>query len=111
MYTRVASNVAVVSGTPGYSQAVSMADANALQLDLTLIAKGGGDLGVQVEGSNELENWDAIGSSVDLTAIGYNQTADATKFTGIAHQYVRLKYTQSVSGTAIISAGINTTSL
>lgn len=110
MYSELASRLAVVSGTDGFSQAVSMDGANAVQIECTLFAKGAGNVTATLQGSNDLENWDSSGITngvVTLAGVGY-ATAQGT---AIAYRFVRLKYTQVTSGTAILSAGINTAPL
>lgn len=108
MYTQVASKLAVVSGTTAFSQAVAMAGANAALFEFTVFAKGGGDVDVQLQGSNDLENWEEVGAATGGNAVGYFAS---TAQTAIAYQYVRLMYTQNTSGTAIVAAGINTANL
>ena len=110
MYFQVATKMAVVFGTDGFTQAVSMEGANAVILDGTLFAKGGGNTTVTLQGSNDMENWSTTGftgGSVAFTALGY-MDGDAST---IAYRYVRLKINHATSGTAIIALGINTAQL
>ena len=114
MYTEVASKLAVVgANVPFYSQAVSMAGANAIQAEVTMFSISGTStptLTVSAEASNDLQNWDDLGDfDAGLTLIGYA----TKKFTGIAHGYVRLKFelTFGTSPRAIVGAGVNTANL
>lgn len=109
MYTQVASKQVVVFGTVEFSQAVSMEGGNAVQFEVTCFAKGTGDLSVQLQGSNDLQNWDDFGTAVACDAVGYFSNAAAID--AIAYQYVRLEYTQATAGTGIVAAGINVANL
>lgn len=109
MYTEVATKQVVVSGSGNdqFSQAVSMAGANAVFVEITCFAKGGGNVDVQLQVGNDLQNWENQGTAIACTSAGYF----SGQVTAIAAQYVRLRYTQSTSGTGIVAAGINTASL
>lgn len=108
MYYDVASKLAVTS-TAQFSQAVSMAGANAAQVNATVFnVTTGGTLVLQLQEGNDLENWSDITPGGSLT-LGYG----TLRATSIASQYVRLKYSATgVSNpTAIVATGINTASL
>jgi hypothetical protein len=112
VYTEVASKLAVVgANVPFYSQAVSMAGANAIQAEVTMFSISGTStptLTVSAEASNDLQNWDDLGDFDALTLIGYG----TKKFTDIAHGYVRLKFEMTGSSPrAIVGAGVNTANL
>lgn len=108
MYTQVASKLAVVSGTDSFSQAVSMAGGNAVEVEATLYAKGTNALTITVQVSNDLENWaDApSGPHLTMSTVG----ADQDQVPSISAAYVRLKYVQD-GGTSIVAAGINVANL
>ena len=114
MYNQVAYAVAVVQGTEVVSQAVSLAGANGVGVDVTVISQTAtGTLEVNIEVSNDLANWKEItisGGIVAFTAsqIGYGTGQyPAAADDKIGFEYIRLRYTQGVTGTSIVSAGIN----
>ena len=110
MYFLVATKMAVAFGTDGFTQAVSMEGANAVMIEATLFAKGGGSTTVTLQGCNDMENWGTTGltsESMAFTALGYMDTVGST----IAYRYVRLKVSQATSGTGIIALGIDTAQL
>ena len=109
MYTEVASKLAVVFGTKVYSQAVSMAGANAVKVEGTCFVIGGGNIAVQLQGSNDLQNWSDQGTAIAVSAVGY--FVDTVDLDAIAYQYVRLEFDQASSLTGIVAAGINTANL
>lgn len=97
------------------SQAVSMAGANGVEINVTAIAVDGTSPSVTVDlqVSNDLENWTDEGNIrvSDINAAGYK--ASASSSASIAALYVRLKY--SLSGTkspiVVLAAGIHTVNL
>jgi hypothetical protein len=107
MYTQVAQNQVVTSASSQFSQAVSMSGGNAVQIEAVLFVKGGGNFSIQLQGSNDLENWDDVGSAIAMTAVGF--ATDSCP--DIAFQYVRLAYSQATSGTGIVAAGVNVANL
>ena len=115
MYTQVASKLAVKdANVPFYSQAVSMAGANAIQAEVSMFSisatSGTPALTVSAEASNDLQNWDPLGAfDATLTLIGYA----TKKFTDIAHGYVRLRFVMTAGSDprAIVAAGVNTANL
>lgn len=106
MYFQVASGLVVTYGTDGYTQPISMDDYNAMQVDIVTYVKGGGDITVTPQGSNDLDNW----SSSDITGSGTisNPGFATFKATVIAWRYIRFKITQASSGTGIVDIGANT---
>ncbi len=107
MYTRLAQNV-YVTNSEQFSQAVSMEGANSVAFNVTVMEITSGTLTVSVQASNDLENWNTLASTdKTFTAAGYGKK----RITGIAETYVRLVYSMGVSGSAIVSAGINTAEL
>ena len=54
MYTQVAYALAVTSGTEAVSQAVSVAGANVVGIDMTIINQDSGNLDVVLEGAMNL---------------------------------------------------------
>lgn len=111
MYTQLASKLSVANATSEASPAVSMAGANAFQVELTLFALTGSvtTLTVDTQGSNDLQNWTTFGSAYTMTAVS---ASAPTARTGVAFQFVRLKYAASGgAGNTILAAGINTADL
>ena len=114
MYTELAKRLAVTM-TRQFSQPVSMEGSNAALFDYTAYnVSGGGTLQVQIEGSNDLQNWAKLqvgGTTIQVDAMteGYYYTDGATpKFvaTDVGFAYVRLTY-KTTSGTAIVNSGID----
>jgi hypothetical protein len=104
-YLQVANVVYAADTTiPVYSQAVSMNGANAVQVDGVLVVTGASGLKVDIEGSNDLENWPASLASTTKATVG----AFTVSATGIAWQYVRLRYLPQSSAANIFTAGIST---
>ena len=113
MYYQVASRQVVVYGIAVYSQAIDMAGANQVRIDLELcniigsVAKAAT---FTLQQSNDLENWVDVVSSPSMESPGYFtlQTSE-----GLGCRFVRLKY--AVTGidgdTAVLSAGIETADL
>ena len=84
-----------------------MAGANAVYVNITVFNVSSiSGATVVLQQSNDMENWDDVGSSTSITAAGYLKFS----VTAIAAQYVRLKFV-ATSGTAILAAGINTANL
>jgi len=105
MYTQVATKLAITGNE--YSQAVSMDDGNAAITDFTVFSLTATSVTVQIQGSNDLENWVDVGTATPQTAPGaYSEEA-----IGVAWAYVRLKYLVGGAGTVILAAGINTAAL
>jgi hypothetical protein len=107
MYVQVATKLSVASSAEAFSQAVSMSESNACQVEFTVINLPATNIRVTAQVSNDLENWTDAANSGDKTAVGYY----SFNVTGVAAQYVRLKYTVSGSGNVIVAAGINTANL
>lgn len=112
MYYQVASKLALTAGTgsEGYSQAVSMAGGNAVQVEFTVFNLGGAtNITVHVEESNDLENWElnTSANSGAITAVQFK----TFKVSDIASQYVRLKYVGTGTGNIIVGAGVNVANL
>lgn len=108
---QLADNI-VVTTTAVYSQAVNMNGANAVQPTVVVTSAGGTTLSLALEGSNDLSNWSSITVGANWTAIGagYASPQPAT-VTGIAFQYVRLKFTAAASGPLVCSAYLTTAQL
>jgi hypothetical protein len=114
MYYQVASKFVVsgATGTLAYSQAVSLANANAAYVTVQTLGAnmGGGATGTAIlQIGNDLENWaDSSGATAGITSIG----GTAFQVTALAAQYARLKFhIAGGSGTLILAADINTASL
>lgn len=92
------------SGGTYYSQAVGVpAGDNAVSLDAVATAAPSGTTSVDLEESNDAENWlpSIGGSTVSLDASNRYKTG---LWTGVASRYVRVK--ASTSGEAFISVGV-----
>jgi len=118
MYQILATKMAISSSTDEVTQPVAMAGANAVTVDMTVFS--GSVTTVSLEGSNDLENWAALNSTMlasgALSEGAYYLpcSASGAAFTGaekdVSTQYVRIKFGVT-SGTAIAGAGLNTASL
>jgi hypothetical protein len=62
---------------------------------------------VDLQGSNDLQNWAIVGSAHTGYTVGYNSFAE----TAVSFQFVRLRYYVVGTGTIIVAAGINTAAL
>ncbi|MBI2921096.1 MAG: hypothetical protein HYY18_08435 [Planctomycetes bacterium] len=112
MYTKLCDKLVVTTaGSPEFSFAVPM-DGNALQLEVTVISVvAGATLSLEVQGTNDLQNYFSILGPVAGLTVGYKGDA-AVKATGVAYQYVRVKWTSvGVGGAVVLAAGINTSQL
>lgn len=90
------------------SQAVTMDGANAAQVDVVVFSLSGTSpqVSIQLQESNDLENWRDRGSATTISAVGYTLTAAVT---AIATAYVRVKVTASgTSPVTVVSAGLST---
>ena len=117
MYTELAKRLAVTD-TRQFSQPVSMEGANAALFDYTVYNISGGTLEVQIQGSNDLQNWATLLDpptltnpiQVDATTEGYFYTdGTSPKYvaTDVGFAYVRLAYEMDSAQTAIINSGID----
>jgi len=101
--------------TSEVTQPVPMSGANAVVVDITVFS--GTISSIIVQGSNDLENWTDLGTSIittgSLTAGAYHLPGTSSTFGApkgsIGTQYTRLKMT--ASSTAIVAVGINTSQL
>lgn len=77
---------------------------------VTTVYGASASIAVQVQISNDLENWTSAptGGAATITAVGYQNASVAT---GIAAAYARLKISQANSNVSIISAGVNLAAL
>lgn len=107
MYYNVASRLAVSTSAVQYSQAVSMAGANAILVDATAFSVSGTNVSISAEVGNDLENWSTLSGTLALTGPSYG----TLKVGSVAGQYVRLKYEQTGGSVSVVSAGINTAQL
>lgn len=99
-----------VSTTAVVSQAVNMNGANAIQSTVVVTSTGSTTLTMALEGSNDLSNWTSITVGSGWTSIGAGYSAPAS-VSGIAFQYVRLKFTAAAAGPLICSAYLTTAML
>lgn len=105
MYTQVASKLSA-SGTPEFTQAVSMSGGNAVEVEAANYTSST-TVTFTLQGGNDLSNW------ADLTSLGVAGPGEAmaTK-TAIAYAFVRLKVERTTgSGSAIVNAGLNVANL
>jgi hypothetical protein len=114
MYTTLATRLEVNDSKTEVSQPISMEGANAAFVDFTVYHFSGTLLSVQIQGSNDLENWSDIGTAaVTASDEGYfdgsAQTPNPNPYTDIGLAYVRLSYSLSGTGVeSVINAGVNT---
>ena len=80
-----------------------MQGGNAVSWDATLLALTATNVSFQLQESNDLENWSDKGTAQTQTDLGYKMF---TAETSIASAYVRLQYTITGSGKAILAAGL-----
>ena len=75
--------------------------------DATLYALTATNVSFQLQESNDLENWSDKGTAQTQTDLGYKLFAAET---GVAAAYVRLQYSVTGSGKAIVAAGVTLSS-
>lgn len=86
------------------SQPVSIEGNNAAQWDATVYALTATNVSTQLEVSNDMENWTAVGTAQTTTAVGHQLfTADKD----ISAAYVRLRVSLTGTGTAVLAASVN----
>lgn len=112
MYTTLATRLHV-NADGQVSPPVSMQRANAALQDATVfhLALGtSGNFAIDIEGSNDLENWQDLGNTLTFTDEEYSAAASAEM--DISFAYIRLRYgwsgTQDGNESAILNAGVNT---
>jgi hypothetical protein len=103
MLAEVAKNLVVVNGTDQFSPAISMSGNNTAKAGITVIVNTATSLTVNLQGSNDLQNWTASTDDTGFT-VGYAATANRA----LAFAYVRLKFAVVGTGTIIVAANINT---
>ena len=81
-----------------------MSGNNAVQIEVLLYALTATNVSVQLQGSNDMVNWDNKGSAQTITAIGRKIL---TSDTAVATTYVRVKFTITGSGKAIFRATLH----
>jgi hypothetical protein len=98
--------MALASGgtTVEVSQPVALQGNNAVQVEMTVFRLTATNVSVQLQLSNDLENWTDEGSAQTTTAEGYKLF---TKITSLAAAYARLEFTLTGSGVGVYAAGIN----
>ena len=113
--TRLFSKLVLSSGGANnlseVSQAVSMNGANAVIADIEVLSLSGTtpNIAVQLQESNDLENWRDKGAATNANAVGYSVLPNVT---AIASAYVRLKLTLTgASPIAVVAAGVNTANI
>lgn len=97
--------LALDAGASEVSQAVSMEGANAVEVQYT--AWNGGAITIEIQGSNDLENWHVL-----ATPVGAQTTSTGNgSATGITCAYIRIRITEAggVSG-IIVCAGVTLSS-
>ncbi|NUN51015.1 MAG: hypothetical protein HUU15_19590 [Candidatus Brocadiae bacterium] len=104
MYAALATKLSVVNSVDQFSPAVPMDCANAVQLEVTIFNLTATSLTVEIQGSNDMQNWSVVTTNTGLV-VGYSAP---TKSTGVGFRYVRLRYSIVGTGLAIVAAGVNT---
>ena len=68
-----------------------------------------GDIDINMQISNDLENWEDIsgGNTLANQGVGYGKFSNS----GIAAQYVRLRFSHTEDGKSVVAAGVNTANL
>jgi len=90
--------------TTTYSEAVTLNEANAAQVEYTIFNLSGTSLQVTLQESNDGENWSDRSADTARTAMGYW----TFQVSSLGCKYARLKYVVSGGSLkAVISAGIN----
>lgn len=115
MYQQLFTRLALSgSGASEVSVPVSMQGANAAQVDYVVMSIAGTStptISLQLQESNDLENWTNKGSAVTpVTATGY---ALAAAVTGISAAFIRLRVsiTAGTSPVFVVAASLNTSKL
>jgi hypothetical protein len=112
MYQKLSDKLVVTTtASPEFSFAVPMEGSNAVQAELTIYAVvAAATLTVEMQGSNDLQNWSQVLAPVTNLTVGY--TATTLKATAVAFQYVRIKFSSvGIGGSVILSCGVNTSQL
>jgi hypothetical protein len=107
VYSKLYERLALSTTTPEYSQAISMEGYNAALVEVvTYVYGAAASIGIQVQISNDLENWSnaPTGGTATVTSVGY---ATASVATGIAATYIRVKVTSAAAVVSILSLGAN----
>lgn len=105
----LSSTLAVAQGTPEYSRAVGMLDANGLLMQAVYVATEASpapSLKITLQESNDLQNWES-GVQLLLTDVGYEVKQTTT---GVASAHVRFKYEVdggSAGDVAIVSSRLH----
>lgn len=92
-----------------FSQAVSMIGANAISVGLSILSIAAlTQVDVYVQESNDLENWEDVGSfTLTRASVGYREATA----TGLSMAHVRLRYEVDTDGGAVFSIKANTAKL
>lgn len=99
----------VVTTTATYSMPIDMEGYNSVFIDFTIIT-GAGYLTVDIEFSNDRQNWNTPAGISSHTSATVGPMYDAiphTTFGQIAAKYIRLKYSAD-TGTLVIDLALNT---
>lgn len=108
MYAELADKLVLSSAADQFSPAVSMAGANAVQLNVVvLVIPGATTLTIDIQGSNDMQNWASL-NTFTTTVVGYVSTA---KSTAVQWQYVRVRMNSNTAGNSIVTIGLNTAQL
>ncbi len=124
MYTTLSTRLYVEqSAAPEFSQAVSMEGVNAVVMDVTVfslkITTVGESFSLELQGSNDLENWFAIDAGLNIVIVqtaggvtpGYFTSGSPYLIPGVPTAYVRIAYTTDSAAAGdyiIVNAGLNT---
>lgn len=108
MYQQLASKLFIATSGSEVSQPVSMEGFNSARAEVTLFTSSG-TVTVQLQASNELENWTDVIQSPPNTGTGpIYKMFDAV--TALSAAYIRIKWTANTAA-AIIAGGINLSKL
>lgn len=112
MYSTLATRL-FVDENGEVSQPVSMDGANAARQDATVFHLALGTatgFTIDIEGSNDLENWEDLANTLTFTAEAYQVPASFEA--DVSFAYIRLRYgwsgTPNGSSKAIVNTGVNT---
>lgn len=95
MYVDLAEHLVLSSAADQFTPAVSMAGANAVQLNVVvLVIPGATTLTVDIQGSNDMENWASLGT-FNPTGVGFFSSAHVS---AVQWQYVRVRMSSNTAG-------------
>lgn len=103
MFVQLADHLVVVNGVDQVSQPFEMGDMNTVRGQITVIGNTATSLTVNIQGSNDLQNWN------DSTAdTGFVFGTAPTANRAISYTYARMKFIVVGTGTILVNANANT---